>query len=395
MNAESDYEVDILIIGGGIAGCTAAIALADSYNVLVIDKWEEPCERIGECLAPAARRILRNLDLLEGLEKYNSLSQENYLRSNGVLSYWGSEQVYIADHLRNPDGCSWHIDRRAFETYMRESALKRSVNCIWNVKLYSSNYEKYFWQIKVKTNDRGLEEKFYTIKAGLVIDASGRQSHFARQVGVNRTPFDKLIAVWAVLPDPHQYPMSTISSDRSGWWYSAPLPKRKRIISFHTDSDLIDRIAVKSSNGFTRLIKTNREMAEILEKGGGEIKFYGAVAANSTRLNQVAGTQWVALGDAAMSFDPLSSQGMYNAMATAMQLAELIRKYDCILRPAPENVLYFNDKFVYLMDRIWEYYVKHKFIFYNEEKRWNDSVFWKRRHFAQTQLFKYKDKEPI
>lgn len=31
-------EVDIAIIGGGIAGCTAAIALAKFYNVVLIDK---------------------------------------------------------------------------------------------------------------------------------------------------------------------------------------------------------------------------------------------------------------------------------------------------------------------------------------------------------------------
>ena len=60
------------------------------------------------------------------------------------------------------------------------------------------------------------------------------------------------------------------------------------------------------------------------------IEFQGTVAANSTKLEQVAGCQWAALVDAALSFDPLSSQGMFNAMANVLQLKELMIKFDFI-----------------------------------------------------------------
>ena len=97
----SELKTDILIIGGGIAGCIAAISLVDFYQVTLIDKLAEPQERIGESLAPAAQRILKELDLLDDLEnKIGSLYQNNL----GMQSYWGSSQSQIVDHLRNPDG---------------------------------------------------------------------------------------------------------------------------------------------------------------------------------------------------------------------------------------------------------------------------------------------------
>lgn len=381
MDPEHNYKVDVLIIGGGIAGCTAAIALARSYNILMIDKLREPNERIGECLAPAAKRILKKLDLLNEIEDNSKhFSQEMYIKSNGTLSYWGSDRVQVVDHLRNPDGYSWHLDRRAFEAYLRQSAMKRGVNCIWNTKLYSSSHDGTFWQIKVKPDEIIQPDDFHTIKARFVIDASGRQSHFARSIGIERIHFDKLIATWAVVADKEQYQMSTISSGRSGWWYSAPLPDKRRIITFQTDSDLIDRKSVRDADSFIKLVSTNREMARLLQESRGEFEFCGTVSANSTRLKQVAGRQWVALGDAAMSFDPLSSQGMLNAMATAMQLTELMHEHDFILQSDFKKMCHLNDKFGYLTDRIWEHYVKHKRIFYSGERRWKDSAFWKRRH---------------
>jgi len=58
-----------LIVGGGIAGCIAAISLIEFYEVTLIDKLAIPKEKIGESLAPAAQRILKKLNLLDDLEQ--------------------------------------------------------------------------------------------------------------------------------------------------------------------------------------------------------------------------------------------------------------------------------------------------------------------------------------
>lgn len=381
MNAQIKRDVDLVIIGGGVAGCIAAIALAESYNVVLIDKLREPMDRIGECLAPAARRILKQLDLLDGLEKkMTSTGESSHLQNTGTQSFWGSDQVHIVDHLRNPDGFGWHLNRQAFEIYLRESAEKRGVMCYWSTKLHACEYKELSWNVTVKPVDEESNQETQVINAKFVIDASGRQSHFARKLGIQREPFDKLIACWATFPNTVLNKMSTISASEMGWWYSAPLPNKMRVLAFQTDSDLIERSAVKDLDSFLELAKVNPEMAKILSTNNGKIEYHGTVAANSTRLNQVAGDQWAALGDAALSFDPLSSQGMFNAMASALQLSELIEEFGILQVVNLANITMLQREYSIQVDRIWEHYEKHKSIFYCEEFRWKNSDFWKRRH---------------
>ncbi|NQX37744.1 2-polyprenyl-6-methoxyphenol hydroxylase [Pedobacter steynii] len=381
MKVETNKEVDIAIIGGGVAGCTAAIALAGSYNVVLIDQTDNPPKRIGECLPPATRRILKQLDLLDGLDSpLLSGNQSKHLKHIGTQSYWGNEQAHIVDLLRNPDGFGWHLDRQAFEIYLREAALKRGVNCFWPAKLQSAHFENHRWSITAVAKDKASNDTPYHFKAKFVIDASGRQSQFARKIGIGRQQYDKLISCWLMLPNQEANKMSTISATEIGWWYSSPLPQNKRILALQTDPDLIDRNVLKDVNQFFKLAQSNREMANVIPGDCSEFGFHQTVAANSTRLNQVAGQQWVALGDAAMSFDPLSSQGMFNAMANAVQLTELMIKSDPTGILKPESLKEIQTGYTDQLDRIWAYYTQHKRMYYREEMRWKDAPFWKRRH---------------
>lgn len=373
----TNLETDILVIGGGIAGCIAAIALTDTHRVVLIDKLAEPNERIGESLAPAAQRILKELNLLKGMEEIFSSDKSLYIHSMGMQSYWGSEQVHIVDHLRNPDGFGKNLNRKAFETYLRTSASKKGVTCIWPAKLHRSTYDHQKWHVVAKSDDL----KTHNIKARFVIDATGRQSHFARSLGIQRTHVDKLIACWATMSDTSENTMSTISASENGWWYSAIVPNNKRVLAFQTDSDLIDRATIKDLNSFRKLTQENREINSLFEGNEDHIEYHGTVSANSTRLAQVAGQQWAALGDAAISFDPLSSQGMFNAMASAMQLKKLIHQYDVVNN---QGVKEFETAYTHQIDQIWNHYLHHKKIFYQAEKRWKEAPFWKRRHLNHT-----------
>ncbi|WCT10322.1 NAD(P)/FAD-dependent oxidoreductase [Mucilaginibacter jinjuensis] len=373
-------DVDIAIIGGGVAGCTAAIALAKFYSVVLIDKLEEPPIRIGECLAPATRRILKQLDLLEGLERADKTIKEGlHLKNIGTRSYWGSEDVHIVDHLRNPDGFGWHLDRHAFEIYLRETALQRGVNCLWPARLRNVDYKDDHWNLSAVMADGIDRQQIYNYTAKFVIDASGRQSHFARKMDIDRQHFDKLVAYWATIPNLEQNQMSTISAGELGWWYSAPLPHAKRVIAFQTDSDLLKGGSIRTVDEFIELAQSDREMAMILEKVGRQIEIHKTASANSTRLTKVAGKQWAALGDAAISFDPLSSQGMFNAMASSVQLTELITTLDLLNNMEPATMHEFESRYTKQIDQIWMHYLNHKSIFYRQERRWKDAPFWRRR----------------
>ena len=120
-------------------------------------------------------------------------------------------------------------------------------------------------------------------------------------------------------------------------------------------------------------------MQSLLAKNEKEITFHGTVSANSTRLEQVAGKQWIALGDAAISFDPLSSQGMFNAMANAMQVKDLLTNFNIINDFSLAKMENFNNTYSNQIEHVWSHYLKHKNLFYKAEARWKESTFWKRR----------------
>jgi flavin-dependent dehydrogenase len=346
----------------------------DHFQVALIDKLKEPKDRIGESLAPAAQRIFRELNLLQKLD--DETQGKLYRKNLGMQSYWGSDQVHIVDHLRNPDGLGLNLDRKAFEVYLREVTKERGVQCLWSSKLHSSEYVDQQWIVSVKSDDSD-----FTIESNFVIDATGRQSHFARSQGIERVAYDKLIACWMSLSNVSENRMSTISASKNGWWYSAVVPNEKRVIAFQTDADIYDKSQFKSLDSFLELSKENPHITEILDSSDlSSLQFHGVTAANSTKLNQVAGTQWVAIGDAAISFDPLSSQGMFNAMACAMQLKHLILEYGF----GNEMSEHYSNQ----IQSIWQSYLQHKDIFYEQEQRWKESEFWKRRHLVNEYRFR-------
>ncbi len=378
MKTSQSNLVDIAIIGGGVAGCTAAIALATTYKVAIIDKLDEPIDRIGECLAPAARRILKRLNLLDELEKEIEISTKKIQqRNNGMQSYWGYDKVQIVDHLRNPDGFGWQLNRKEFEKFLRTHTEKRGANCFWGYKLFQCKYDDKHWTLTFTPTNKGSEN--IVIKSKFVIDASGRQSHFARKLGIERHVEDKLIACWATLTNEEVTTLSTISATELGWWYTAPLPNNKRIMALQTDSDLIERANLKSKDSFLKLAEDNVQMKNILIKNKQPIQFNGIVSANSTKLKQVVGQQWVALGDAAISFDPLSSQGMFNAMANAVQLSDLIQQHQVLTNLNFQKNNPFKSQYTEQINHIWEHYLQHKRFFYGQELRWEEYDFWKRR----------------
>lgn len=374
MNRET--KTDLLILGGGIAGCIAAIALADHHHITLIDKLATPVDRVGESLAPAAQRIISQLRLFEHTSPAET--EQLYRKNLGMQSYWGSTQAHIVDHMRNPDGLGLNLNRQAFESQLRTTAIQRGVQCIWPAKLHHSTYEDSKWHVVAKS-DAPEEPLTHHITAKFVIDATGRQSHFARSMGIERQQHDKLMACWVSMPNAETNKMSTIASTKSGWWYSAVVPNNKRVLAYQTDSDLIDKRAFKDLNTFLAFSKDTEIISKLLNNTSGPIKFHGIVAANSTRLNQVAGQQWAALGDAAMSFDPLSSQGMYHAMASAMQLKTLITKHDVIVNYSAQKSTDFNVEYWQQTDDIWKQYLQHKKLFYGQEKRWESAPFWRRR----------------
>lgn len=383
-----NFETDIAIIGAGVGGCIAALALAPFYSVTLIDKQASPPPRVGESLPPAAKRIFGKLGLTD-------LLQENHVTSHGLASYWGSEQVQMQDNLRNPDGMGWHVNRQCLEHKLRSAAKGKGVNCLWPFALSSSKEEENEWLLtlseqSVDTDGKSISEM--QLKAKVVIDATGRHCTFARQQGARRQQQDRLVSVWMTYCTPSTEQLSSIHPTANGWWYSAPIPKlpvacdtvlpsnktgMARLLSYQTDSDLLEKSLTNSVDDLLQAAQRIPGLEKTLQQiEPGTATHHGLVAANSSRLMNHQGNNWFAIGDAAMSFDPLSSQGMFNAMASAMQLSDLIAKFGIDSEVGKTTIAF---EFHQQLERIWQHYEMHKQYYYAQERRWAKEAFWERR----------------
>jgi hypothetical protein len=89
--------------------------------------------------------------------------------------------------------------------------------------------------------------------------------------------------------------------------------------------------------------------------------------ARSHLLHPVAGPRWLAIGDAASSFDPLSSQGIAKALRAGLRAADVIRTGR-------------DEAYGQQIAAEFERYLETREHFYRIEARWPQHPFWNRRH---------------
>ncbi|NEP54757.1 MAG: NAD(P)/FAD-dependent oxidoreductase, partial [Moorea sp. SIO3C2] len=94
-------------------------------------------------------------------------------------------------------------------------------------------------------------------------------------------------------------------------------------------------------------------------------------AAPSFRLDRTAGNGWLAVGDAASAFDPISSQGIYKALWDGLEAAKAIASYLRERRGLEEYESLIASRF--------DNYLTQRNYFYQMERRWSTSAFWQRR----------------
>jgi flavin-dependent dehydrogenase len=87
----------------------------------------------------------------------------------------------------------------------------------------------------------------------------------------------------------------------------------------------------------------------------------------------VYGIDWLAAGDASVTFDPLSGRGVYNALKGGVLVAEaVIARFDGNSQSFAQYSSWVNSQF--------SSYLQTRRIFYSMEQRWPQSPFWRRRH---------------
>jgi flavin-dependent dehydrogenase len=348
---------DLAIIGGGPAGTAAALSLRQlvpDASIAIFDRSAERGWRPGEILAPGARPIL------ESLGCWPAFVECEFPESFGTRAAWGTGQAYENDFLFSLGGNGWRLDRACFDAMLLERAREASVEVQGGAALLDSDGEPGRWSLHFR--DRECQARF-------VIDASGRSASFAVQRGARRMPDDRLAGVVVVLNSDEAGDI-LIEAAVDGWWYSASVPGGRMVAAFLSDTDLIRRDRLFETDRWNELLaRTNYTRVRIARAGLRSLP--SVFTAHSQHLSRVSGPGWAAAGDAALSFDPLSSQGIVKALRSGKLASFLAADF---LRGIASH-----EKYERLAMAEYQAYREAKSLYYAMEQRWTESTFWRRR----------------
>jgi len=309
--------------------------------------------KIGEALPGAALRILKILDLPIPSEK------GPHRRIFGNLSSWGSELLDATDFIRDPDGPGWRLDRLRFDAELRDAA-SRSGARLLQTRIKRAVPTGKTWDV--------CFENGATVTVRWLIDATGRSAALARRLGVKRVPDSPLIALYAFgRPDTGgSFDRTLVEAVPEGWWYAASLPSGVPVAAFHTRPIAAARL--KNLPGAwgravtrTRYLKTMLPVANWTPPRAAE--------AGGARLEQFGGNGWLACGDAALAFDPISAQGILSALYTAKLAGETVVA-------ALENEDAALARYTAQVDSIRRTYLVNRRKIYAGEDRWAARAFW-------------------
>ena len=353
-----------IIIGGGPAGIAAGLTITSRcLSCVIVEANQISDQKLGECLPPNSLPLFKKM----GLESL--LQNEQHHPYYGNKSVWGNdkieEKLFLFDKLNQ----GILLNRNCFEKQLREVSKLNHLQWLEEYTFYSVEKENELTKVVLKSK---TESK--TLYCNYIIDATGRKASVCRKLGVKKNVIDELTSLNFKYKIKKPVPFFVFTeSFENGWIYVSPSEKNFLTVMIFTDLDLIP--SKKEKKEFIeRHINNSVLIQEILQKNNieSEILDLKTRQANTTCLNVPFGKNWIAIGDAAYSFDPLSSYGITSALAAGYYGGHAVS--DAISGKTEALETYH-----FIMDNAFLNYKIQLKEQYATEKRWKENAFWKRR----------------
>ncbi len=333
---------DVLVIGGGPAGSSAATHLSQAgIDVVLFERAVFPRNQVGESLIP---HVWKYTDMTGVTDK---IEQEGFLAKAGGITVWNEKirQILFSDFGYTRPGL--HVERDSFDDILLKHAVScgtRVFNKVAAKKVEFSDHQSpkiFYTDMRGQSNDKGV------IRCQYVIDASGHNSFLANQFKVRQTISSRLnfLSLWGYFEnsrfvgvDRQSYPadmlvtvkpVTFVMSFGEGWVWHIVLRKKTSV------GLIVPTETTKGMNCWQREVFFKQtcarlpHLSKLLEPAKlieGSLQFRPDYSYYS---NSICGENYYCIGDASAFVDPIFSHGvqnaLYNAAAAALAIKESLK----------------------------------------------------------------------
>ena len=376
----SDLNADVVVIGGGPGGSTAATMLArKGAQVLLLERENFPRDHVGESLLPASVPVLDELGVLPAIQ------QEGFLLKWGATMVWGRESTPWSWYFRETSSRyphSYQVWRPRFDQLLLENSRNSGVDVREGHQVLEVLLEQ-DRAVGVRYSADGAAEQ--VARADFVVDASGQGGILARKLRLRRwDSFFQNLAIYAYFSDAQRLspPDETnifIESYPHGWLWNIPL---------HTGWASVGAV-VDASRG--REGVRNRGLGGFLTDQLAQAPYTRRMLRDATLVSgpyiardwsyvseRLVGDGYILVGDAACFVDPLFSSGVHLALMSGVLAAAYVTSAlkDAAMREPAGRV------YQELYSKEYRHFRELAKLFYTSN-RTVDSYFWEARRILE------------
>ena len=328
MSSTLPESTQVLVIGGGPGGATAATLLArNGFDVTLLERDRFPRYHIGESLLPS---LLQVIDLLGFREK---LEDHGFQKKHGAYLEWGSERWPLNfGEMAGSNTYSFQVVRSEFDHLLLQHARSQGVQVFEEVEVRGLSFDgprpcKASW-LQKGNGSAGAQGEISFV---YLIDASGRSGVLANHYLNNRHYHQVFqnIALWGYWENVDR--MGTgregdiaVGSIRDGWLWGIPLHDGTMSVGVVMHKDAL---ASKRSAGLDAVYQEAIEASPLLSKILRPARLISPLKTEtdySYAADSFSGSGFFLVGAAACFLDPLLSSGVHLAMFSAMLAAASI-----------------------------------------------------------------------
>jgi flavin-dependent dehydrogenase len=321
---------DVLIIGGGPAGSTAAALLAaQGRHVVLLEKAQHPRFHIGESLLPANVELFDRLGLREQIER---IGMPKYGIEFVAPEYEHTSFVEFGDAWDKSMPYAWQVRRSVMDEMLFRNAAARGATTIEGCRVRDVDFDASGATVHAELLDAAGAKAQRRWRAKFVLDASGRDTLLANKFGCKqKNPAHNSSALFGHftnaqrLPGRHEGNIS-ICWFEHGWFWFIPLADGTTSVGAVCWPYYLKSREKPLKDFFADTIALCPELARRLKDATLVDDAVHATGNYSYLATHSSGERYLMLGDAYTFIDPMFSSGVYLAMHSAFDAAELVAK---------------------------------------------------------------------